>query len=283
MTETPPTEPYQPPQDFSQPQIKPNLMPIYAIIGVIFLGLVGAGAYKWKQHADQQAIEDWIHLTPVNAMVLEKHPSPVVVDRFRAHFTKYFQTEGGAVGLAKGQLEMQQIININYLTDYIWTVKDEAIREYLKRQYFLITALSKQGAGLCEKYHADSSLYKDVDAAVGANLFPDFMTASEKLILSAADNQPYKMRPGGMDFIAARQRANDAFWNKFRENHPGLTTPQLQRVAQGFSPLTNCAGYAEYLRTLLLLDNDNMSIQWRAGLESDRPAAEARRRASGSE
>jgi len=280
-----PQPPYQDPGDFS---VKPrsNMAVVY-IVCALLVALGGGMVFlKWKQYSDRAAIESWIRDTPVNAMVLARHPSPQVADRFRAHFNNYYFNSGGQAGLALGQLEMQQIINVNYLSDFIWTVKDENIREYLKQLYFLTASLVKVDGGrpgLCEKYFADSSKFSEVDKAVGGNIFADYMAASADLVLSARDNKPYAIQPGTMDYMSAKQRANAAFWTKFRENHPSYSNAQLVRVAQGFNPLVSCAGYAEYLRSMLQLENEHLSIQWRSGMEADRPALEARRKASGSE
>lgn len=258
---------------------------IYKIPALLLIAGLALGiAYFYQQSYRLKAVDEWVRTYSVNAMVLKKHPGTYT--RFIQHFTPYYEKDQQE-GLAEGQLEMQQIINVNYLTDYVWTVKDEALTRFLQAQLALLDALVRADGGrpgLCEQYYGNSALYAQVQQKAGGRLFLDFMLASEKLILSAEDDVPYKITPDHANYYTARTAANNAFWASFRRLHPELRTrDQLEKAHDLFNPIISCAGYAERIRALLAMDPGFMSFDWRAGMEGDRPAAEVQRRLRGSE
>lgn len=250
------------------------------------IAAVAAGAIffvTWQQGQRQRAIDDWVHEYTVNAMVLQNHPD--TLQRFRDHFVPYYD-QLGEKGLAEGQLELQQILNVNYLTDYIWTVKDPELQRYLQTEMAFIDGLVKAQngkPGLCEQYFGNSAYYAQAQQVTGGRLFLDFMLASEKLFLSAQDGVEYKITPQHGNYLMAREAANSAFWSSFQYQHPNLNHEQLLRARDLFNPLVSCAGYAEHLRALLAMPSGFMSLNWRAAMEQDRPQFEAMRRLRGSE
>lgn len=251
--------------------------------GLALCLLGGIILYFYSYANRQKAIAAWVNGYPANALVLKAHPDTRTL--FEKHFGFYYD-RSGQDGLARGQLEMQQIINMNYLIDYIWSVKDDDIRRFVTAQLALLERLAKlqqNKPGLCERYYADSVLFEEVEQAAGGRLFLDFMLASEKLLLSAEDGQDYKMTPKHPNYRAAVTEARRSFWETFTAANPGLSTEQLQQAVHLFNPTVSCAGYASYLRTLLNMNQSFMPLYWRDGQEQGRAAAEAARKARGAE
>lgn len=268
----------------NQPAPAKANMAVIAIATLAALCVIGFMLYAFKKQEDRQAaITKWVDTYPVNAMVIAKHPNTRGL--FNAHFMPYYD-KAGQDGIERGQMELQQIFNVNYLTDYIWTVKEGAIKDYVDTQLALIDRLVKlqgNGPGLCEEYFANSALFEKVDATAGGRYFIEYMLASERLMLSAEDGVTYKITPQHHNYIPARNAASSAFWREFRALHPTLSQTQLQQAADLFDPLRSCAGYAEYLRALSKMDIGFQSLYWRSAMEKDRPRFEAMRRARGSE
>lgn len=250
---------------------------------LVLAALVTIGHSFSTERATKQAIEKWIKNYPVDVMVIEKHPN--TYDRFFQHFRPYYAQMGEA-GLAQGQMELQQIFNVNYLTDYIWTVKDAEIKEYVRTQLALVDQLLKaQGTqnGLCEQYFGNSALFSKVNEAAGGSYFAAYMQASEKLMLSARDGVEFRITPKAANYFMAVNAADAAFWQEFGTQHPELTQEGLQRAASLFDPLRSCAGFAQYLRALYNMPSGFMSLYWRNAMEKQRPQFEAIRRLHGSE
>jgi hypothetical protein len=254
---------------------------LLGLLGLLALAGIGFMAYSTNQGV--QAVEEWVQTYPTNAMVLQKHPN--TLPRFIQHFQSYYD-RSGKDGLLEGQLEMQQIMNVNYLTDYIWEVKDPQLRQFLTAAYNMIQALVNKGngqPGLCEKYFGNSAHYAEVNQTLGGDLFPDYMKASEKLLLSAKAQEQYPIHPKSMGYFRFVEAVNARFWKSYRGVYPGLTYDEMQARAQSFDPLRSCVGYASYLRVLLTLDDTSMSLLWRSAMETDRPRWEAMRQQRGSE
>lgn len=255
------------------------VLPVLVLVAMISL----TGYNFWHQHQSQKDIEEWVKNYPVNAMVLAKHPG--TYPRFLAHFQNYYDRLGKD-GLEVGQLEMQQIINVNYLSDYIWAVKDPEVMKYLRAQLELVEALvNKQndGPGLCEQYFGNSALFDQVNQTAGGNYFAKYMLASERLVLSAQDGQEYKITPNSPKYYPAKNMANAEFWRSYKSLYPDLSYTELQRAAELFDPLKSCAGYATNLRALLQMQPSLASLTWRSSLEGSKALSEAMRRLRGSD
>lgn len=254
------------------------------LILLIVAGVIGFALYSFnEQNKRQAALDNWVTTQPVNAMILARHPNSRHV--LMAHFTPWYNN-GGQAGLERGQQEMQQIINTSYMTDFIWTVKENAIQDYIKAQLALLDRLVKLQAGkpgLCEDFFANSALFEQVDTKAGGRIFADYIAASGRLVLSAKDGVTYKMTPQHPNYAAALNAADGAFWRIFPSMHPALSHQQLEQAAKLFDPLRSCGGYAEYLRALLKMETGFQSLHWRASIEKERARYEALRRQRGSD
>lgn len=255
----------------------------YKQIGItlllIALAVVG---YRAKIFYDQMAVESWVKETPVIQMVLSKHPR--VYPRFIEHFTEPYKVSGED-GLREAQLEIQQIINVNYMTDYIWQIKDKQLKAYLKAQYGLIVTLLKNPdavrARLCERYFADSSLFSEVDKAAGRDVFLAYMAASEDLFLSARDGVAWPITPKDPDYKVKVGYALLDLVEKYKKLYPKEAQAHFYK---GFDPTQSCGRFATYLYVLLLIqDEKKQSLLWRSAMEYSRPMMEGLRKQRGSD
>lgn len=250
----------------------------YKQVGVtlllIALAVVG---YRAKTYYDQMAVESWVKETPVIQMVLSKHPRfyPFAIE----HFTEPYKLSGDE-GLRDAQMEMQQILNLHYLTDYVWQVKDKPLKAYLRAQYALVVALLKRPEALksrvCERFFTDGSVYADVDHLVGRDVLLAYLTASENLFLSARDRVlGSSITPKDANYKLNVGYALLDVTEKYKTLYPKEKAISFYK---GFDPEQSCGRFATYLYALLLLpDEKKQALLWRSAEEYGRAKAEGYR------
>lgn len=262
---------------------KTSLVLALLFVSTCFLITVTSfGPTVYRQFTVDQAVNDYIQNHKFITIVLDRHPTvlPRVTDHFR---TPYL--ENGMAGMETAKYELLQIWIVNYITDFIWIYTDEALQDYLNKQYLFLSALKEnsKSTALCEQYLSNSGLYKEAQIVAGGTKFKDYMDATEKLFLSTQKGIVHELSP---DIMIPNHR--EYIIRKTQYLFSAAVKDYAHKTKQDFESYIKfgdktCTGRLLSDYVALQMPLTFQSTLWRATMEDWRPISESMRHNRGSD
>jgi hypothetical protein len=256
-------------------------------IVIAFLIIVGgAGAYiynsKMEEKKKAEAIQAFIANQPVVQLVLKDHPAQALW--ITQHFTYHYEKNGGVAGMEASLTELQQVIDQNYAIDHVWYFDEMALRNYLVREYNFLMALNKKDpkGTVCTAYLKNPASFQAAAGLAGGDYFKLYMDSSAKLFKSAIPHKLYAIWPGVPGYQEELQKVMMKFIMSMIRS--ARNDPQLIATLQTPNMATRTCAVATIMTgSLVTMTPPEMSLLWRAMMESARPALVAERKKRGSE